>query len=245
MTRALTTTPVTATLPRSVTVAAGVFAPGHLGELTRYLPFELVDDVLARTHTLQKRLRLLPSRTGVYFVLALGLFPGLGYARVWAKLCGGLAGITDLGEVSAPMVSEKALRDLRRRLGPAPLKLLFDIVSGPLAQPRTPGCQCGPRLDSSCGRGVDRSAGSRRNPNRTGRQSGTGRRSGPGPGRCFRCLLQKPRKPQKAGPDRFRGFHGFRGSTRGRRCRSPASRREGRPAPVGLSFPRRGAGEPL
>jgi hypothetical protein len=33
--------PTTITLPRAVTVAAGVFAPGHLGELTRYLPFEL------------------------------------------------------------------------------------------------------------------------------------------------------------------------------------------------------------
>jgi hypothetical protein len=33
------------TLPLLVTVAAGMYAPGHLGELTRYLPFELVDDV--------------------------------------------------------------------------------------------------------------------------------------------------------------------------------------------------------
>ena len=40
---------MTTTLTRTVTVAAGVFAPGHLGELTRYLPFELVDDVLAQT----------------------------------------------------------------------------------------------------------------------------------------------------------------------------------------------------
>ena len=31
------------TVMRSVTVAAGVFAPGHLGELTRQVPFELVD----------------------------------------------------------------------------------------------------------------------------------------------------------------------------------------------------------
>jgi hypothetical protein len=102
----------TTTITRTVTVAAGVFAPGHLGELTRYLPFELVDDVLAETRTVQRRLRELPSRTGVYFVLALGLFPRLGYARVWAKLCAGLAGL------AAPVVSEKALRDLRRRLGP-------------------------------------------------------------------------------------------------------------------------------
>jgi hypothetical protein len=137
---ARSTTVGTTTITRTVTVAAGVFAPGHLGELTRYLPFELVDDVLAETRTVQRRLRELPSRTGVYFVLALGLFPRLGYARVWAKLCAGLAGL------AAPVVSEKALRDLRRRLGPAPLKALFEVVAGPLAQPRTPGtCFAGMR----------------------------------------------------------------------------------------------------
>jgi hypothetical protein len=123
----------TITITRAVTVAAGVFAPGHLGELTQYLPFELVDDVLEQTRTVQRRLRDLPSRAGVYFVLALGMFPRLGYARVWGKLTAGLAGL----DVRSP--SEKALRDLRRRLGPAPLKALFEVVAGPLAQPRTPG----------------------------------------------------------------------------------------------------------
>jgi hypothetical protein len=49
---------------------------GHLGELTQYLPFELVDDVLEQTKTVQRRLRDLPSRVGVYFVLALGMYPG-------------------------------------------------------------------------------------------------------------------------------------------------------------------------
>jgi Insertion element 4 transposase N-terminal len=77
------------TITRTVTVAAGVFAPGHLGELTQYLPFELVDDVLEQTKTVQRRLRELPSRVGVYFVLALGMFPRLGYARVWDKLTSG------------------------------------------------------------------------------------------------------------------------------------------------------------
>jgi hypothetical protein len=123
----------TVVVSRSVRVAAGVFAPGHLGELTQYLPFELVDDVLELTRTAQRRLRVLPSRVGVYFVLALVMFPGLGYARVWAKLTAGLAGLG----VACP--SEKALRDLRRRLGPAPLKMLFEVVAGPLAQPHTPG----------------------------------------------------------------------------------------------------------
>ena len=127
----------TTTITRAVTVAAGVFAPGHLGELTQYLPFELVDDVLEQTRTVQRRLRELPSRVGVYFVLALGMYPRLGYARVWAKLTAGLAGL----DVRWP--SEKALRDLRRRLGPAPLKALFEVVAGPLAQPGTPGVRFG------------------------------------------------------------------------------------------------------
>jgi hypothetical protein len=129
----LRTQSATVTITRAVTVAAGVFAPGHLGELTQYLPFELVDDVLEQTKTVQRRLRDLPSRAGVYFVLALGMYPRLGYARVRAKLTAGLPG-PDL-----PSPSEKALRDLRRRLGPAPLKALFEVAAGPLAQPHTRG----------------------------------------------------------------------------------------------------------
>ncbi len=121
------------TVPCLVTVAAGVLAPGHLGELTRYLPFELADDVLASTRTVQRRVRALPSRVGVYFVLALALFPGIGYLRVWDKTT---AALEDLG---LPRPSEKALRDLRRRLGPAPLKALFEAVAVPLASPRVPG----------------------------------------------------------------------------------------------------------
>jgi hypothetical protein len=121
------------TLTRTITAAGGVFAPGHLGELTQRLPFELVDAVLEETGTVQRRLRKLPSRVGVYFLLALALFPRLGYARVWGKLMAGLAGLV------LPTVSEKALRDLRRRVGAAPLKALFEVVAGPLAQPGTPG----------------------------------------------------------------------------------------------------------
>ena len=121
------------TIPRLVTVAAGVFAPGHLGELTRYLPFELVDDVLESTGAAQKRMRALPSRVGMYFVLAMTLFPGLGYLRVWDKLTAALEGLG----LSRP--SEKALRDLRRRIGAAPVKALFETITVPLAPPQVPG----------------------------------------------------------------------------------------------------------
>ena len=121
------------TLPLLVTVAAGMYAPGHLGELTRYLPFELVDDVLGITGAAQKRLRALPSRVGMYFVLVLALFPGIGYLRVWDKMTAALDGLG----LARP--SEKGLRDLRRRLGPAPVRLLFETIAGPLAPPWVPG----------------------------------------------------------------------------------------------------------
>ena len=123
----------TVCVERAIEVAAGVFAPGHLGELTQYLPFELVDAVLADTGSVQQRVRDLPSRVGVYFVLALGLFPHLGYRRVFGKLCAGLPASLRV------RCSEKALRDLRRRLGAAPFKALFAQVAGPLAAPDTPG----------------------------------------------------------------------------------------------------------
>jgi hypothetical protein len=123
----------TVTLTRAITVAEGVFAPGHLGELTQVIPFELVDAVLELTGAVQERLRDLPSRVGVYLLLAMGLFENVGLAVVWSKLVAGLSG------VPVPSVSEKALRDLRRRIGPEPLKALFEHLAGPLAQPRTPG----------------------------------------------------------------------------------------------------------
>ncbi|MFF4364529.1 transposase domain-containing protein [Streptomyces sp. NPDC001594] len=65
----------------------------------------------------------MPPRVGVYFVLALGLSPHLGHAKVWDKHVVGLTGLP------VPTPSEKALRDLRRRLGAAPVKALFEIVA--------------------------------------------------------------------------------------------------------------------
>jgi hypothetical protein len=97
---------VTVDVTRTIQDAPGVFAPGHLGELTQMIPFELVDAVLAETGTVERRLRDLPSRVGVYFVLALGLFEHVGAALVWGKLVAGLAGLTG---VAVPSPSEKAL----------------------------------------------------------------------------------------------------------------------------------------
>jgi Insertion element 4 transposase N-terminal/Transposase DDE domain len=125
------------TITKTITVAGGVFAPGHLGELTQIVPFELADVVVTDACASQRRLRLLPSRVGVCFVLALGLFPQWGYLGVWANLTAALDGL------GLAVPSARALRDLRRRLGAAPLKALFEALAGPAAWPRIPGARFG------------------------------------------------------------------------------------------------------
>jgi hypothetical protein len=59
-------------------VAKGLFAPGHLGELTRIVPFEMVDAALAETGAVQQRLRKVPARVVVYLLLAAALFEDCG-----------------------------------------------------------------------------------------------------------------------------------------------------------------------
>jgi hypothetical protein len=120
-------------ITRKIAVAEGVYAPGHLGELTQVLDFDLVDAVAAETGTVQQRVRLLPTRVVIYFVLALALFEPCSYRRVWAKMTAGLRVLT----LTAPTVS--ALVRARRRVGPKPFRALFTAVAGCVGRPSTPG----------------------------------------------------------------------------------------------------------
>jgi hypothetical protein len=124
-------------ITRTLTVASGRFAPGHLGELTQQIPFELVDAALAETGRTQARIRDLPARVVVYLLLAGCLFAELGYSQVWQRLCAGLDGLP----VATPTAS--ALTHARRRLGPAPLRALFDLVRGPAPVAATTGVRVG------------------------------------------------------------------------------------------------------
>ncbi len=59
-----------------------MFVAGHLGELTQVITPALVDEVLGVTRRVQRRVRKLPSRVVIYFVLALSLFGSDGYQGV-------------------------------------------------------------------------------------------------------------------------------------------------------------------
>lgn len=96
------------------------------------MPPDLVDEVLRTTRRVERRVRKLPSRVVVYFVLAMALFPREGYRGVWSSLVAGLR--ATVGDPSAA-----ALRQARRRVGPEPLSLLFDRLKGCTAAAETAG----------------------------------------------------------------------------------------------------------
>jgi transposase IS4-like protein/DDE family transposase len=130
--------PPVATFTTTTRVASGVFAAGHLGELTQICPFEMVDEALKATGAAQSRVRRLPARVVVYLLLAGCLFAELGYRQVWHKLTAGLRGLP----VATP--SDGALWQARVRLGVAPMRWLFDLLRGPAtAASGTAGRWCG------------------------------------------------------------------------------------------------------
>ena len=122
-------------ITREIAVAEGVFAPGHLGELTQIVPFEMVDAVLAECGAGQRRLRKLPARVVVYLMLAAVLFEECGYLAVWARLAAAL------GPLSPPPVTATGLWQARARLGVRPVRALFDLLRGPAAAIRTAGAR--------------------------------------------------------------------------------------------------------
>ncbi|MFD0684872.1 transposase domain-containing protein [Actinomadura fibrosa] len=113
-----------------------------MGELTRSVPFEMVDDVLDSARSVQERIRLPPARVVVCLLPAGALFGELGCSASWAGrrvgLAGelgwpaswagrrvGLAGVWDrvcagLGALAPVRPSDSTLRQARQRLRAAP-----------------------------------------------------------------------------------------------------------------------------
>jgi hypothetical protein len=109
-----------------------------VGVLAKAFPREVVEQVVDAAGAREKRRRMLPAWLVVYYVLALALFMDMGGGRVMRKLAGTLAWASR--GVGVQMPSEEALSNARSRLGPEPLRLLFEKVVGPLAAAKgTPG----------------------------------------------------------------------------------------------------------
>lgn len=111
--------------------AGRVLALAVMGPLAGVVPPGLVDGVLAECGAVQRRFRVLPARLGVYFVLGLCLFRGLGYPAVLRELTAGLEG--RLAGAGWGFPSGTALSRLRGRLGEAPFAALLGALASPLA----------------------------------------------------------------------------------------------------------------
>jgi Insertion element 4 transposase N-terminal/Domain of unknown function (DUF4145) len=67
--------------------------------------------VLDRTGAVQQRMRKLPSRVGMYFILATTLCPGIGYLKVWGKMTAAsgraLEGVCDLHDAKGSTLQSR------------------------------------------------------------------------------------------------------------------------------------------
>lgn len=124
-----------------------------VGVLTRVFPPGLVDRVVAEAGRTEQRQRLLPARVVVYYVLGLGLYSQSSYEEVMRMLVDGLSWQQGWQRPwSVP--TKAALFQARRRLGPEPMKALFEEVAVPLAGPQALGAHYRGRrlvsIDGTC-----------------------------------------------------------------------------------------------
>jgi hypothetical protein len=149
-----------------------------LGVLTRTFPPKLVDEVLTETGRRHQRMRRLPARLVVYYVLAMTLFSEAGYEEVMRNLVEGLSWVSGWKE-KWEVPTKSAIFYARARLGVEPLRRIFERACVPLATPAVPGAfYRGWRLVSVDGTTLD-VAGTADNDREFGRP-GSGRGEGKG-----------------------------------------------------------------
>ena len=124
-----------------------------VGLLVKVFPPGLVDEVVAAAGRKEKRVRSLPARVVVYFVVGLALFGSESYEEVFVQLTAGLSWAKRWRE-NWKVPSASALFQARVRLGVEPLRSLFRNVAQPLASLSTPGAWAGGRrlvaIDGTC-----------------------------------------------------------------------------------------------
>ena len=101
--------------------------------MARVVPPEVVHEVLDAHGRNSQRIRAFPAVAGVYFVMALSLYPEASYEAVFSAISQGLA-----WEAGAPQpagVSKVAISLLRTRIGAQPLADLAARCCVPLAEP--------------------------------------------------------------------------------------------------------------
>lgn len=109
-----------------------------LGVLTQFIPTQKVEEALEATGRQSQRQRQLPARVMVYYVLALALYMEVGYGEVLRCLIEGLSRL-GLPVERLRQTARSSISQARQRLGPEPMKLLYETLALPIAQEQTQG----------------------------------------------------------------------------------------------------------
>ena len=102
--------------------------------LARVYPTELINEILNAHGCRSLRVRRFPTTVGVYYCMALSLYPEAAYEDVFGVVADGLAW---LQRSPAPFTVAKSLiSQVRNKIGHAPLKELYRRACVPLADPQ-------------------------------------------------------------------------------------------------------------
>jgi hypothetical protein len=109
-----------------------------LGMLSKYVPAKKVEEVLRETGRQSQRHRQLPAQVMVYYVLALALYMEVSYGEVLRCLLEGLEWL-GFSTQGLRQTGRSSISQARQRLGPEPLRRLYEDLAGPIAEPETQG----------------------------------------------------------------------------------------------------------
>jgi hypothetical protein len=121
-----------------------VLARAGLGIVSWVIPPGLVDEAVGDGLAWEMRVRSLPSRLGVYFVLGCALCSGDAYGEVMRKITRGMGKALAAAGWAVP--ASTALTGVRRRVGERPLESVFRRVCSALSPGRAAWSHLGPLL---------------------------------------------------------------------------------------------------
>jgi hypothetical protein len=103
--------------------------------MARVVPPEVINEVLDAHGRNSQRIRAFPAVAGVYYVMALSLYPEAAYEAVFSVVSQGLA--WDAGAPQPAAVGKSSISSLRVRIGAQPLAELVRRCCAPLADAAT------------------------------------------------------------------------------------------------------------
>jgi hypothetical protein len=109
-----------------------------LGVIAKFFPIEKVREVLDETKRASVRERDLPAHVVVYYVIALALYMRSSYREVLRCLLEGVQWLLD-PSTDVKVAGKSGISQARSRLGPEPLKKLYETMVTPIAEKQTKG----------------------------------------------------------------------------------------------------------